>query len=74
MKLLFYLFIVSLTVLFISYSSAQTSGGFTNDYMPLAIGNKWYYNVHTSNNKVGSETTFITEVIGIDTIETKAYF
>jgi hypothetical protein len=74
MKILFYLFIVSLIVLFIGYSAAQTSGGFTNDYMPLAIGNKWYYNVHTSNNKVGSETTFSTEVIGIDTIETKVYF
>ena len=74
MKLLLYLFFVSLTVLFISYSAAQTSSGFTNDYMPLAIGNKLYYNVHTSNNKVGSETTFITEVVGIDTIENKTYF
>ena len=74
MKILFYLFIVSLIVLFIGYSAAQTSGGFTNDYMPLAIGNKWYYNVHTSNNKVGSETTFITKVVGIDTIENKTYF
>jgi len=30
--------------------------------MPLSIGNKWYYNSHTS------------EVVGIDTIEGKKYF
>jgi len=43
-------------------SSAQTSSSVENDYMPLSIGNKWYYNSHTS------------EVVGIDTIEDKKYF
>ena len=62
MKLLFYLFIVSLSFLFICCSSAHTSSLSKNDYMPLAIGNKWYYNYHTS------------EVIGIDTIDGKKYF
>jgi len=62
MKLLSYLFIVSLTVLLICCSSAQTSSSVENDYMPLSIGNKWYYNSHTS------------EVVGIDTIEGKKYF
>ena len=62
MKLLFYLFIVSLSFLFICCSSAQTSSLSKNDYMPLAIGNKWYYNFHTS------------EVVGIDTIDGKKYF
>lgn len=62
MKLLFYLFIVSLSFLFICCSSAQTSSLSKNDYMPLAIGNKWYYKLHT------------TEIIGIDTIEGKNYF
>jgi hypothetical protein len=42
--------------------------------MPLAIGNKWYYNVHTSNTEVGPETSIITEIIGMDTIEGKKYF
>lgn len=74
MKLLFYLLIFSLSDIFMCCSSAQTSSSIENDYMPLSIGNKWYYNVHSSNSKVGSETTFITEVIGIDTIATKAYF
>jgi hypothetical protein len=45
-----------------SYSSAQTSSSVENDYMPLAIGNKWYYSVYTS------------EVVGIETIESKEYF
>ena len=62
MKLLFYLFIVSLSFLFICCSSAQTSSLSQNDYMPLAIGNKWYYNYRT------------TEVVGIDSIEGKKYF
>lgn len=62
MKLLFYLFIFSLTALFMCCSSAQTSSSVENDYMPLSIGNKWYYNSHTS------------EVVGIDTIESKKYF
>ena len=62
MKLLFSLFIVSLSFLIVCCSSAQTSSLSKNDYMPLAIGNKWYYNFHTS------------EVIGIDTIEGKEYF
>jgi hypothetical protein len=62
MKLLFYLFIVSLAFLFICCSSAQTLSLSKNDYMPLAIGNKWYYNFHTS------------EVVGIDTIDGKKYF
>ena len=62
MKSLFYLFIFSLTVLFMCCSSAQTSSSVENDYMPLSIGNKWYYNSHTS------------EVVGIDTIEDKKYF
>ena len=62
MKLLFYLFIFSLTVQFMCCSSAQTSSSVENDYMPLSIGNKWYYNSHTS------------EVVGIDTIEGKKYF
>jgi len=43
-------------------SSAQTSSSIENDYMPLSIGNKWYYNSH------------ISEVVGIDTIESKKYF
>lgn len=62
MKLLFYLFIFSLTVLFMCCSSAQISSTVENDYMPLSIGNKWYYNSHTS------------EIVGIDTIEGKKYF
>ena len=62
MKLLFYLFIFSLTILFMYCSSAQTSSSVENDYMPLSIGNKWYYNSYTS------------EVVGIDTIEGKKYF
>ena len=62
MKLLSYLFIVSLIVLLISCSSAQTSSLVENDYMPLSIGNKWYYNSHTS------------EIVGIDTIDGKKYF
>jgi len=55
-------------------SLAQTSSSFINDYMPLAIGNKWYYNVHTINTEVGSETSFIIEVVGIDTLDSKKYF
>lgn len=62
MKLLFYLFIFSLTVPFICCSSAQTSSSVENDYMPLSVGNKWYYNSHRS------------EVVGIDTIKGKKYF
>lgn len=62
MKLLFYLFIFSLTALFMCCSSAQTSSSVENDYMPLAIGNKWYYSVYTS------------KVVGIETIERKEYF
>jgi|WetSurMetagenome_2_1015567.scaffolds.fasta_scaffold10642_5 hypothetical protein len=74
MKLLFYLFIFSFNALFMCCSSAQTSSSVENDYMPLAIGNKWYYNVHTANTEVGSETSTITEVIRIDTIKGKIYF
>ncbi len=62
MKLFFYLFAFALTVLFICCSSAQISSSVEKDYMPLSIGNKWYYNSHTS------------EVVGIDTIEGKKYF
>ena len=62
MKLLSYLFIGFLTVFLICCSSAQTSSSVENDYMPLSIGNKWYYNSHTS------------EVVGIDTLESKKYF
>jgi hypothetical protein len=62
MKLIIYLLITSICLLFLYCSSVQKSNVFINDYMPLAIGNKWYYNFHTS------------EVVGIDTIEGKKYF
>jgi len=73
-KLILYLLIIPIYLSIYSCSLAQTSSVFKNDYMPLAIGNKWYYNVHTSNTKVGSETSIITEIIGIDTIASKKYF
>lgn len=62
MKLFFYLFIFSIIVLFVCCSSAQTSSSVENNYIPFSIGNKWFYNSHTS------------EVVGIDTIEGKKYF
>ena len=62
MRVILYFFIVSLSILFLSCSSAQTSSLSKNDYMPLAIGNKWHYTIYTS------------EVIGIETIEGKKYF
>jgi len=66
--------IISILILFISHSSAQTSIDFKNDFMPLTIGNKWFYNAHTSNTEVGSEISIISEIVGIDTINGKKYF
>ncbi len=66
--------IVSILILFISHSSAQTSIDFRNDYMPLAVGNKWYYNIHASNAAVGLDVSTISEIVGIDTIEGNRYF
>jgi hypothetical protein len=42
--------------------------------MPLAIGNKWFYNIHSSNDKASSEISIIKKIIAIDTIEGKKYF
>ena len=42
--------------------------------MPLAIGNKWFYNIHGSNVKGSSEISIIREIIATDTIEGKKYF
>jgi len=42
--------------------------------MPLTIGNKWFYNIHISKDEVGSEISVISEIVGIDTIESKRYY
>jgi hypothetical protein len=69
MRLTLCLFIVSLSILFLSCSSAQTSNLFKNEYMPLAIGNKWIYSFPKS-----SVVETVVEVVSIDTIEGKEYF
>jgi hypothetical protein len=74
MRLVLYLFFVSLSILFLRCFFGQSLNSFNNDYMPLAIGNKWFYNVHTSNDEAGSEVSIISEIISIDTIEGKNYF
>jgi hypothetical protein len=66
--------IISLLIIFFSYSTAQTSIDFRREYMPLAVGNKWYYNIHASNAAVGSDVSIIFEIVGIDTIVGKKYF
>ena len=71
-KIIFHLFILFLSI--ISFSSAQTSSSNKNDYMPLSIGNKWYYNSQPSNVNVGSEISNLREVIRIDKIKNKKYF
>ena len=74
MKLVIYLSFAFLSNLFLSCSSVQSLNSFNNDYMPLAIGNKWLYNVHPSNVEAKSEISFTSEIISIDTIEGKKYF
>lgn len=74
MRLVIYLLFTSLSILFLTCSSIQSLNSFNNDYMPLAIGNKWFYNVHSSNVEAKSEITFANEILTIDTIEGKKYF
>jgi len=74
MKLVFDILITAFFIIFFSYSSAQTSSVYKNDYIPLAVGNKWYYNVHTLNSEVGSEISITSEIVGIEIIEGKKYF
>ena len=51
MKLILYLLFVSLSFIFLRCSSNHLLNSSTRDYMPLAIGNKWFYNIHGSNVK-----------------------
>ncbi len=69
MKINFYLLFVPLFILFQNNSIAQKSSSFKDDYMPLAVGNKWIYNFPNS-----SIFETVIEVVAIDTIERKEYY
>ena len=47
---------------------------FINDYMPLAVGNNWIYDVYPQNKIDVLNITVEKEVVKIDTIENKKCF
>ena len=63
MKIKYYLFVIFFSILFLSCSSSKSSIELQNEYLPLAVGNKWFYNDNSS-----------TEIISVDTIEGEKYF
>jgi len=70
MKLIPYLiFIISISFVLLDCSSSKISNPFNEDYMPLAIGNKWFYSFGRSN-----QISSTTEIVSIDTMEGKEYF
>ena len=65
----FYSIIICVPIILINCSSLS------NEYLPLEVGNKWYYKAYNPNmHNAELETTIIIEVVGIDTVDGKKYF
>jgi hypothetical protein len=71
-NLIFKILLVILIGLFlVECSSLSMTNKFKNEYMPLAVGNKWYYSYLNSNNN--DDIVLIKEVVSIDKIDGKDY-
>ena len=66
------LFIISFSCLVAGCSIFNSSKSLSTEYMPLSLGNKWYYTYNQSSGDNESES--IVEVISTDTILDKKYY
>ncbi|OGU29292.1 MAG: hypothetical protein A2057_09210 [Ignavibacteria bacterium GWA2_35_9] len=73
MKKFFINFVILFSsLLLLDCSTSKTNDSLNADYMPLAIGNKWYYSIYPPDKN--DESKFIKEVVATDTINGKKYF
>ena len=68
-KTFIFIFFLSLCFAMLDCSSSRVLNPHSDEYMPLSLGNKWFYGFKNSAN-----VSSITEVVSIDTIEGKKYF
>ena len=62
---------ILISLLLFECSSLSTTNKYNNEFMPLAVGNKWYYSyLNSINNK---DIVLIKEVESIDIINGKEY-